>query len=248
MAQEDDVGVLDWADQINGVRWIRYDARGHGQSEATYEPESYGWTELAEDMLALADALKARAPILGGVSMGCATSLHAAVAQPRRVAALVLVAPPTAWQSRARQARIYRYGAGILGWTGLAPFRLLASALPATRRNASPDGSRNESEGDSLASRMQRAVVAHLGRADEDAVVAALRGAALSDLPPLTAIAGLRMPALVLAWRRDPVHPVSSAEKLAATLPGAELHVATSLEQIRRWPETVGRFLERIEK
>ena len=42
--------------------------------------------------------------VLGGVSMGAATALAAAVQQPGRVAGLILALPPTAWDSRPRQA------------------------------------------------------------------------------------------------------------------------------------------------
>ena len=54
------------------------------------------------------------------------------------------------------------------------------------------------------------------------------RGAGLSDLPPLESLTALTQPTLILAWTGDPGHPVSTAEKLASTLPNAELHVSDS--------------------
>ena len=71
----------------------------------------------------------------------------------------------------------------------------------------------------------------------------ALRGAALSDLPPPERLARLTMPALVLAWPDDAVHPLANAIALANTLPHAELQVSGSAQDPERWPHTVRRFL-----
>lgn len=173
MAQEDEVAIFEWSDGDAGIRWVRYDARGHGDSQATYDPEAYRWLELARDLLALADALDAPRVALGVVSMGCATSLHAAVAAPERVSALVLVAPPTAWKTRPRQALVYRLLASLVAWLGIGPLRMLSSLEPPGERSPA-------------LVQMQRALVRHLGEADARALVAALRGAAASDLPPRT--------------------------------------------------------------
>jgi 3-oxoadipate enol-lactonase len=70
-----------------------------------------------------------------------------------------------------------------------------------------------------------------------------LRGAAASDLPPPEKIAQLSQPALILAWDTDPAHPLSTAERLAETLPRADLHVARTLRQVREWPRLVRMFM-----
>jgi pimeloyl-ACP methyl ester carboxylesterase len=180
-------------------------------------------------MLALADTLGPGRVFLGGVSMGCATALHAAVAAPERVAGLVLVAPPTAWATRPRQARFYRFASSLVGWFGLAPFRLLAR-IPAP------------GSGSPVAA-LQSELVDQLARADARAVAATLRGAAESDLPAPALLRSVRAPALILAWRKDPVHPVSTATRLRELLPQADLSVAGTLQEIRGWPERVARFL-----
>jgi hypothetical protein len=43
----------------------------------------------------------------------------------------------------------------------------------------------------------------------------------------------------------DPGHPLSTAELLAETLPGAELHVAEHLADVLRWTERVEELLDR---
>jgi pimeloyl-ACP methyl ester carboxylesterase len=229
VAQEDSVPIFDWSPVCACARLVRYDARSHGASDLDLDPAHLRWPELARDMLGLADALGASRALLGGVSMGCATSLHAAVSAPDRVLGLVLVAPPTAWETRPRQARFYRFGSTLVDWVGLAPFRLLAS-LPRPA-SASPVAA------------LQRGVIEHLARAEARAVATAMRGAADSDLPDRAALRELRLPALILAWRGDPVHPVSTATQLAALLPRAELHVAATLDEIRAWPERIAAFV-----
>jgi pimeloyl-ACP methyl ester carboxylesterase len=217
MLQEDAAALLDWKALAGSARLLRYDARGHGRSEATLDARDYRWPELARDLLALSEATSSRRPVLGGLSMGCATALHAAAASPRHAAGLVLVAPPTGWDTRPRQSRLYRMLATAIGRVGLGPLRCL-----------------------------RRSVTASLGRADARAVVAALRGAADSDLPAPSILNSVRAPALVLAWRGDPAHPLSTAETLSEALPRAELRVARNLDDVRSWSEAIREFLKRL--
>jgi pimeloyl-ACP methyl ester carboxylesterase len=233
MDQEDVGGLIDWTPLAGCARLVRYDARGHGRSEATLDPDDYRWRELARDLCALADALGPEAPVLGGVSMGCATSLHAAASRPRQTRALVLVAPPTAWETRPRQARVYRASAALVDRLGLAPFRCIGSLASLAVRNP-------------VLARMQRSIMRGLSRADPRSVAAALRGAAASDLPDPAALRALRVPALVLAWPGDPSHPLSTAKRLAELLPKAELHVGRTRDDLRLWPERIRAFLEDV--
>jgi len=230
VAQEDAANLLDWAEIGRAAEFVRYDARGHGRSEATLDPADYRWPELARDLLALLDACGAERAVLGGLSMGCATALHAAVAAPDRIDALVLVAPPTAWSTRPRQSRIYRIIAAVIERAGLGPFRCVASLGRLAARSTYLED-------------LQRSVVDHLRRADSRAVVAALRGAAASDLPELKQLRRVSAPALVLAWHGDPTHPLSTAERLVESLPRAELRVARTTEDLRSWSPAIRTFL-----
>lgn len=230
MAQEDEAALLDWAALVESHHLVRYDARGHGGSQATLDPEDYRWPELALDMLALVGGIGADDPVLGGVSMGSATALYAAVAEPAQAAGLVLMAPPTAWKTRPRQARVYRVLAAVIERLGLGLFRFLGS-LP------------RPGSGNPALAKLERSVVTGLRRADARAVVCALRGAAASDLPAPEALAALDVPVLILAWTGDPTHPVSTAERLKEILPRAELHVADSAEEMASWSGRVSAFL-----
>jgi pimeloyl-ACP methyl ester carboxylesterase len=227
-------GLLDWsAIPAVGRRLVRFDARGHGNSTTgtnPLDPDQYTWPELARDLLELAGNLnggtQAPGPIDAiGASMGTGTLLHAAVQAPERFRRLVLAAAPTAWQTRAGQADMYEQTAALVEREGLRVFESM------------------------LAQRPLPPVFSHLtrypsGLAVSDALMpSVLRGAARSDLPPLDALAKMAVPTLLLAWAGDPVHPVETAQQLAATLPSARLHVAHTPEELRRWGEIAVGFL-----
>lgn len=209
MRIEDQAALWDWASVERYAQVVRYDARGHGNSDGSYKPEDYCWDRMAADMLAIANAHAAKKRkkqcLLGGLSMGAATALEAAVQNPELVAGLVLVLPPTAWDTRPRQAAIYRRLARVSGFFGAAPYRLL-DLLPIPVRE---DG-RNQ---------LSIHTMKGLARANPLHVQAALGGAAQSDMSNLDALRELDVPTLILAWEDDTAHPVSTAEELANTLP-----------------------------
>ncbi|WP_377019408.1 alpha/beta fold hydrolase [Brachybacterium sp. GCM10030252] len=212
---------LDLGRGQSGTRLLRYDARGHGRSTGCPLPEDYRWSRLAEDLLALVEAYFPGEAVHGvGPSMGCGTLLHAAVREPDRFDGLTLLLPPTAWETRAAQARDYerlaafveRHGAERLAGAGASLHALPPAA--ASHPPATPD----------VAERL---------------LPAAYRGAALSDLPSRQELAGLRLPVSILAWTGDGGHPVSTALSLARVLPRARLRIAERPEQVAAWPEVL---------
>ena len=157
--------------------------------------------------------------------MGCATVLHAALRAPDRFDRLVLVIPPTAWETRAAQAELYEGSAAFVEERGKAAWMEVAAEAPRP---------------DVFADLPPFPFTADI---PEPLLPHVLRGAAASDLPPPDSVAGLEQPALVLAWAGDPGHPVSTAERLVDLLPTAELHVATRVRDVLGWPERVASFL-----
>ena len=234
MAQEDIIGTLGWSTLQDKARMVHYDARGHGESESSASPADYTWPHLARDMWTVADFhSKNRAPIiLGGASMGCATALHAACQQPDRVAALVLVIPPTAWDQRHTTAGPYKgFASGVELTRGL-PLKLLTLLkwLPPPK-NANLKG------------RISRVAARSMGSANPTGISAAMRGASLSDLPPTGDLEKLQIPTLILAWANDPVHPLNTALTLARTMPQATLEISTTADEAERWDLLVRRFV-----
>ena len=88
---------------------LRYDLRGHGQTEAT--PGAYSFDLLAADALALLDALNIERASFVGISLGGMVGQALALAAPERLEKLVLADttsayPPEAqalWPERIRQ-------------------------------------------------------------------------------------------------------------------------------------------------
>jgi pimeloyl-ACP methyl ester carboxylesterase len=225
-ASEDQLPLLRW-DTITdaGHQVVRYDAAGHGTTGGPRDPAAYEWPQLAVDLLALLDDLGLDRVDVGGASMGCASTLHAAVRTPERFRRLVLVIPPTAWETRAAQGDIYRAGADLAEQHGKDAW--LAAAAEAPRIPLFAD----------------LPPVPPAADIPEDLLPSVLRGAAASDLPPPEAIGALEHPALILAWAGDPGHPESTAERLHELIPESELHVATQLTDLFTWSAAIADFL-----
>lgn len=229
-AGEDELGMVDWRRVRDHARVLRYDARGHGLSGSSPEPDGYHWRELAHDQLALADALGIGRYIAGGASMGCATALHAAVIAPERITALVLVIPPTAWETRAGQQQGYELGAQL---------------VEAGQTEALIAGSAGSPPPDPLADEpLWTERFARVVRETEPVRLARIfRGAALTDLPPPEAIAAIDVPTLILPWTGDAGHPMSTAERLLDLLPNATMHAASTRADLDAWTDHVISFL-----
>ena len=148
--------------------------------------------------------------------MGCATLLHAITRAPERFCALTLVVPSTAWGTRRAKAADYLAAADLVEAQGMAAFveaGRLAPRPPATLEapETVPD-------------------------VREDLLPALLRGAASTDYPPREAVAGICVPAAILAWTEDPAHPLSTAQALHDLIPGSHLVVAATPADLGTWP------------
>ncbi|WP_445776284.1 alpha/beta fold hydrolase [Shewanella sp.] len=234
MQSEDAIGVYAWHRFPKKLQLIRFDAIGHGLSAPGESVEDYLWPNLAKDMLRVAAHYRAPMPlILGGQSMGSATSLYAALAHPDKVKGLVLMTPPIGWQARAAQIDYYHKiakAAQILGGKGLANMNAkhLDKMLPAWLIDAHKHSVLGMLDG--LKS-MKRKTLHQLFTA-----------AAQNDLPSKQQLATIDVPTLILAWDGDDAHPVESAMTLQQSLPNAQLHVAKSMADVNEWPTLISDF------
>lgn len=233
---DDQAGLWQWDQIEQHARLVRYDARGHGNSDGSYNPGDYCWDHLAGDMLSVARSVSsARQPyVLAGASMGCCTALEAALQAPERVAGLVLVLPPTAWRTRKKQAGIYRRQAWMSGALGATPYRLL-KLLPA------------EAQLHDARRRLSLITARELALANPLYVQAALRGAQQSDLPATGTLRRLDMPTIIFSWENDRTHPVSTAKILADTLPNVHSLVISKPGEISDWTDQLCGFLDQIQ-
>jgi 3-oxoadipate enol-lactonase len=196
-----------------GHRVILYDARGHGSSDPPADAR-YGYAQLAEDLLALLDALDLRDALLVGASMGAHTAVRFALEHPQRVAGLALVTP--AYDPD-------RFEQALPRWDRLA----------AALRDGGPDGFIEAYDPGRLApswrETVERVIAQRLAAhqhldAVADALAAVPRSRPFDALEDLAAIAA---PTLVVASRdeADPDHPLELARRYADAIAGAELIV-----------------------
>lgn len=227
-ATESVVPLVEWT-QVP-ARVVRYDARGHGASQTTPDLGGYSWEQLALDQLALAAHLGIERYTAAGASMGCGTALWAAVHAPDRVEQLVLVIPPTGWETRAAQADVWEQMAGLIERGGVEAMIAARADIPPPDPLADDPGYRD------------RQAAATRSWAPER-LAQVMRGAGRADLPPRDTLAGLSMPALVLAWTGDAIHPMSTADELERLLPDVVVHRASTRHDLDAWTGIVAGFI-----
>jgi pimeloyl-ACP methyl ester carboxylesterase len=182
-------------------------------------------------MLAIVEKFGVGQAILGGQSMGCATALCAAVRAPEQAKGLVLVSPPTAWETRALQADGYDKFANMLESMGketLIRFMRQMSFFPAWMLKEIPE--------------LNELYVDEVAKMNESSLVPILRGAKLCVFPERNLLKSLAMPTLILAWTDDPIHPVSTAEELHHLLPNSRLVVSRTMQELRGLTGLIGDY------
>ena len=236
IATEDALGWFEWDSLPGGVRLIRYDARGHGNSGPAHGAGAYVWPKLGTDLLAVADAMDAPNFIAGGMSMGCASTIHAAVRAPDRIRGLILAMPPMIWEDRANQRQLYRR---IAARGVEADGRAIAKLMSRDMARTLPPWLLDPGHAASMALGL-RAI-------DPKAIPNMFNGAAGSDLPPRAALAVLAyIPTLILAWSGDSTHPEASAQELHRLLPSSELHIARGSDDFKFFPSRIKAFAKSL--
>jgi pimeloyl-ACP methyl ester carboxylesterase len=213
----------------SGFRVVSYDARAHGRSTPPPDPAAYTYPRLADDLLAVLDALAVDRAVLAGASMGAHTLLRFALNHPHRVAALALVTPAYDPTSPAHgpfeEGGVSPNGSedGLSSWDALA--RGLREGgvegfLEAYDFAAVPPRWRDTVE---KVVRQRLSEHAH-PLAVADALEAVPRSRPFKRFDELAAI---DVPTLVVASRdeADPSHPLAVAERYAEAVPGARLEI-----------------------
>jgi 3-oxoadipate enol-lactonase len=178
-----------WDPQVAALqrdfRIARYDTRGHGQSSVT--PGPYTIDQLADDVIALFDQLKLDRVYFCGLSMGGMTAMSLALRAPQRLQKIVLcgtapkIGTAETWNTRIDTVTKGGMAAvvdGVLQRWYTSEFRSSApQAIESTRQTL-----------------LKTSVEGYV------ACCAAVRDADMRE-----AIAGIRMPTLVIAGTHDPV-------------------------------------------
>jgi 3-oxoadipate enol-lactonase len=206
-------------------RVLRYDHRGHGRSLVTAGP--YSVELLADDVLALLDALGCERVSLCGISLGGAVGISLAATAPERVDRLVLACTsarfgdPAVWLERAAAVR----SDGIRAIADTVVGRWFTAAFAARR----PD----------LVDRFRAMLLA----TPADGYAACCEALAAWDFRDrLGAVAA---DTLVVAGADDPATPPEHAQLIANAIPTARLVVlpqAAHLANVEH-PERFGRLV-----
>lgn len=209
-------------------RVLRYDMRGHGQSEVS--PGPYRIQQLAEDALALFDALNLPSVHFCGLSIGGAIGMALAIHAPQRLQKIVLcntaakIGTSESWN--ARIAAVRKGG-------------LAAIVDPVLERWFTADFRQRDPE----AIAKTRTMLLNTPPAGYIGCCEALRDMDLRDV-----IAQIRVPTLVIAGACDSATTPAEAQFLINAIPGAayvELPAAhlSNVEAANEFNRNVLRFL-----
>ena len=216
-----------WAGQVDVLAAdhtvIRWDMRGHGESEYPSDPAEYTLNLTLQDMVTVLDGAKASRAVLIGHSLGGFASLEFARVHPRRVAGLILVdTGPGFRQTEAREA-----------WNAYA--RGTADTL--------------ESKGLEGLGRSDEVMMAR--HRDATGLALSARGVLVQrDAAVIDALPAISVPTLVIVGSEDRAFR-SGADYMAAKIPGAELVVvdgaghAPNLTHPEVFNATIRSFLDR---
>ncbi len=186
-------------------RFLRYDKRGHGLSEAT--PAPYLMDDHIGDLIGLLDALGIKEAIVGGVSVGGMIAQGLALRQPKRVRGLILcdtahrIGDEALWDQRIRAIQ----EGGIEALADAILERWFTAAFRKDRKD-------------------ELAVWRHmLVRTPIDGYIGTCAAIRDTDLGP--EIARINVPTLVVCGAEDGATPPEVVRKMAALIPKARFNL-----------------------
>lgn len=203
-----------------GNRVITLDPLGHGGSDRPRQMWRYCMTEFARQTVALLDHLEIEQAVVGGTSLGANITLEVAAGAPERLRGMIIEMPVL---DHAIPACGAAFTPLLFALTfGEPVMRLLAFGARAIPRTRVP--------------LLLELFLDWLAQ-DPGPSGAVLQGILFGRTAPEHGVRSLiQTPALVIGHPRDPVHPFSDADMLAAELPNATLLDANSILELRTQP------------
>lgn len=211
-------------DQVSVVRYDYCDKSVNGD---------YSWPTLTDELIGILDAQKYEKAILGGLSMGAGTAIHAAVRFPERVKALILVTPPPAWEKREKVKTVYRKIIAKLKGDTIPVFlkRIIEMNQDTPgffERNYPGTGERLLQYRLSFEPQYYSQIYC---------------GGAASDFPSREQIAKIDVPTLIVALPDDFNHPLETAQELNNLIKRSELMIISNLDDYKKLQIRVHDFL-----
>jgi pimeloyl-ACP methyl ester carboxylesterase len=203
-----------------GNRVVTFDPLGHGDSDRPRDMWRYSMNAFAEQAVALLDHLELEQAIVGGTSLGANITLEVAALASNRLRGMIVEMPVL---DNAIPACAAAFTPLLFALTFGAPvMRTLARGARAVPRDRVP-------------------FLLELGldwlSQDPAPGGAVLQGIIFGRTAPNRAQRRtFDAPALVIGHPRDPIHPFSDADMLAAELPNARLIDANSIIELRTNP------------
>ena len=195
-------------------RMAAFDCRAHGATPLG-DPEKLRIDIFADDLVVFMDHLQIETAVLGGISMGAAVALSAALRYPERCIALVLSRP--AWLN------------GSMSSQAIAAY---AEAARLLKDEPSPESALQKLEKSDIYRAINEqcadAGKSLLGQVRCVVLDPNLREAAVARLQYLStgqsgldlqSAAAVEVPTLIMATPNDPIHPLSFAHALAGAIP-----------------------------
>jgi pimeloyl-ACP methyl ester carboxylesterase len=201
----------------HGNRVITFDFLGHGDSDRPGEMWRYSVSEFARQALALFDHLEIEQAIIGGTSLGANVTLEFASIAPERVRGMIVEMPVL---DNAIPACAATFTPLLFALTfGEPVMKLVASGARRVPRQVMPF--------------LLELTLDWISQ-DPGPSGALLQGILFGRTAPAHEVRQtLQAPALVIGHPRDPVHPFSDADMLAAELPNGQLIDADSIIELR---------------
>jgi len=205
---------------------VLFDQRGHCDSTPVTDPDLYDAERMAGDMAAVMDALGIESAIVGGESMGSATSLTFARLWPQRVEKLLLTAPAFGDEPNPAAEDIRIMGEKI-EQMGIEDFLAAAAINQRDELGWSPE--------------VIQAVAEMQGSHETHSIATACKTVIdWTIFSDLNVLSDLTMPVCIIAWPDDNLHPFSLAERMADIFPNAQLETIPTLPFIFLQPQRVG--------
>jgi pimeloyl-ACP methyl ester carboxylesterase len=226
---------------LRRIRALFPDTRGHGLSSKFERAEDHTYARKAEDLVCWLDALGIERPIWGGASMGAALSLWAAIHAPERVAAVVSISGPP-----------YAPLAADVDW-----WRAHRPLVAAGRFEAFFEANVRLRMGEAWLARLRSRPERHAEilerlRLHTPATLLAVLDETYARSEWLADCARIRCPVLVIAGGDDAFPTAEMSRRVAATIPGARLHVVAGGSHFPNRSHrgevqaVVGRFLDAL--
>jgi len=204
-----------------GERVILMDPLGHGSSDRPRDMWRYSMTTFGRQTVALLDALEIEEAVIGGTSLGANVTLEVASLAPARVRGMLLEMPVL---DNALLGAAIAFTPLLVALTFGEPVmkgvQAVARRVP---RRPLP---------------LVAEIMVDWVSQDPGPSASVLQGLFFGRIAPhRTERRTFEAPALVIGHPRDPVHPFSDADMLAAELPNGRLLNADSILELRTRPQ-----------